>query len=398
MHAEVRVDGGPGLGRGGRGALDRGPVRAHAPARRRDQPRGGHRAPRPRPADRRPPPSPGGVRRDDAAHPPRRDPRAGSEARTDAAARPRGRRARDHDPARPTRPARSRRRPVSRVPVRAGCDARDGRAGPARRARAPRRSRSADRRPEGWRHRTGTLDVGARPARLLLRAGPSAARGRADPRLGCAPRGTRSRTLDLSVEAWDAGRLDWPDRVGVLRADAHRDATRPPGDRRRPTGSDRRSRWPATACTARRWPTAPTSPSPARPTTALLAWVDGHDDPDDPVIHLGRDAARPGAPAPGAGAAAAARPLHPSAAGRHRAARRVRRGEPGVCAPLPALPRPRRLRRPDPHRGARRGARRRRPAGRGRSRAPHLRRPRLPQRRRTTPAASSTPCTSGSPT
>ena len=103
------------------------------------------------------------------------------------------------------------------------------------------------------------------------------------------------RAIDLSVEPWDPGALDWPERVAcsVPMHTATRLARQVIDDVRR-----RRPDLPV-ACyglygaamvdTADRALAGETD-------DALLAWVAGGDDND--VVHLGRDAAHPGAPRP----------------------------------------------------------------------------------------------------
>jgi Radical SAM superfamily len=107
--------------------------------------------------------------------------------------------------------------------------------------------------------------------------------------------GHEVRTLDLSVEAWEPSRLDWAQRVAcsVPMHTATRLARQVIDDVRR-----RRPEIPVACYGLYGAAMADTADRALAGETdeALLAWIEGDD--SDQVVHLGRDAARPGAPRP----------------------------------------------------------------------------------------------------
>src|SRR5581483_6334008 len=154
------------------------------------------------------------------------------------------------------------------------------------------------------------------------------------------------RTLDTSVEPWNPDLVAWADAVAfsVPMHTAMRLALRG-------AAAVRAARRGLPICLY-----------------GLYATVSG-----DVTLGPAGGAARPGRPA-------AAPALRPAGRRRRGAHRRLRRGQPGLRTPVPALPHPGDLRRAAPHRPRGRRPRRRRGPGRGRSPAHHLRRSRLPQR------------------
>ena len=322
-----------------------------------------------------------GVGRDDAAHRPVRHPGRGVHGQDAARAVPGVVGLEITIPRGPTDPGPARGRPVPGFPVRPGQHPGRGRGGVAPRARSSSTSTSCDRTGSG-RGRSPKCPVpstDARAARLLLRARPPA------------PRRRRARGPAAVPPATRSAATTWPSRPGI------------PGSWRGPTGwraacrctprpaSPARSsttcadaapscRWPATASTARRCTTSRTGCWPVR---ATPSWSPGSRDTTTAGSCTGSGSAR----------WTGRRPVRccPRSTGTpdlvhadRRAAGRRGRGQPRLCAPVPALPGAGGVRRPHPGGRGRRGARRRRPAGRGRRRARHVRRPRLLERRRST--------------
>ncbi|HSO96367.1 MAG TPA: CUAEP/CCAEP-tail radical SAM protein [Acidimicrobiia bacterium] len=109
--------------------------------------------------------------------------------------------------------------------------------------------------------------------------------------------GHEVRTLDLSIEPWEASCLEWPERVAcsVPMHTATRLARQVIADVRRlrpeiPVACY--GLYGAAMTDAAHFAVA------GETDEALLAWVEGTDDSGGPVVHLNRDAARPGAPRP----------------------------------------------------------------------------------------------------
>ena len=331
------------LGDRGRGPVDRRALRAHAALRR------GHRLEEvilrhalglPLDGLAR---EPAASRRDDAADPARRRARTRSTART--------RRARS--PASSGSRSRSRRAAaVAPLPdgdrylgflFARGDTPGGGRGRAARGARRARRSIMA-------RSREASLLV------VDLRARPPAARGRRARPASCAPAATTcARSTSRSTRGiptlGDVGR---PGRV--LGADAHRDRALA-----REVATDAST---VPVCVLR----ALRGDVRRRRRRALVGR-----DPDAALVALGRrrrpDVARAATPrCPPATCSRRSTGTRASSSRRRGAPRRRRsRRQPRLRAPVPALPGAGRLRRPDPHRRRRRGARRHRPAGRRRA-------------------------------